>query len=307
MYSRRIVPAILGTVLILCAGAMPVSAADPTRAAPAAGIGGEPALTAEEQAASDRKIAAALRYLASPAARIAGRATLACATPNDTVSNTLGGAAQATAGLGGPTTQAGCEVPHGFLAVSARDQIKNFYCGPAVGQVIANYTWAVALNANKYTQGQIAVWMGTEISGGTSAPAMADGLDRATLGAPRRPANWDWVVTLLSDLDRDGTVGDQLHDFVRSNISGSRMALAISVKPHDINGRFHLSSWPRPVNSPGHWIAAYGWRGLYDGTDSSRLYYTDSSRDEGGATGIFFDPMRHIGGMIMDHTQRFVW
>jgi hypothetical protein len=85
------------------------------------------------------------------------------------------------------------------------------------------------------------------------------------------------------------------------------MALAISVKPHDVNGRFHLSSWPKPVNSPGHWITGYGWWGLYDGTNSSWMLYTDSSKDEGGATGSFWDPMRHIAGMIMDHTGRFVW
>ena len=29
--------------------------------------------------------------------------------------------------------------------------------------------------------------------------------------------------------------------------------------------------------------------------------------DEGGGTGTYWDPIRHIGGMIRDHTQRFVW
>ena len=114
------------------------------------------------------------------------------------------------------------------------------YCGPAVGQVIANYTWAVPLQANKYTQSQIAVWMATDANGGTSAFTMEDGLERATAGAPRRPATWDWVVTRLEDTDLDGTFGDQLHDYVRANMTGSGMALAISVKPHDPNGRFHL-------------------------------------------------------------------
>ena len=149
--------------------------------------------------------------------------------------------------------------------------------------------------------------MRTDELGGTSAFTMADGLDIATARAPRRPPGWDWVVTTLDDTDHDGTFGDQLHDYVRANISGARMALAIPVLPHEKDGRYHLSSWPQPVNSPGHWIAAYGWRGLYDGTDYSRLYYTDSSEDEGGSTGRFWDPMRHIGGMIRDHTQRFVW
>jgi hypothetical protein len=42
-------------------------------------------------------------------------------------------------------------------------------------------------------------------------------------------------------------------------------------------------------------------------SDTSLLYYTDSSKDEGGGTGRYWDPIRHIAGMIRDHTQMFVW
>jgi len=303
MFSKRIALAMLGAALILASGAVPVSAAGPARAVPTA----ERPLSPDEQAASNRKVAAAMNYLASAQARSFGLVTLACATPEGTAPSTNELKRDDLSALGGPSIAADCDVPSDFLGVSARDQTRGHYCGPAVGQVIANYTWAVPLNANKYTQAQIAVWMRTDELGGTSAFTMADGLDVATARAPRRPPNWDWVVTRLEDTDHDGTFGDQLHDYVRSNISGMRMALAIPVLPHERDGRFHLSSWPQPVDSPGHWIAAYGWRGLYDGTDSSRLYYTDSSEDEGGSTGRFWDPMRHIGGMIRDHTQRFVW
>jgi hypothetical protein len=303
MFSRRIALAMLVAALILAAGAKPVSAAGPARSGPIV----ERPLSPEEQAASDRKVTAALHYLASASAQAFGRVTLACATPDGGTPQATRSERQDLSALGGPSTTADCDVPSDFLGVSARDQTRGHYCGPAVGQVIANYTWAVQLDANKYTQAKIAVWMRTDELGGTSAFTMADGLDIATARAPRLPANWDWVVTTLEDTDRDGTVGDQLHNYVRANISGARMALAIPLKPHEKNGRFHLSSWPQPVSSPGHWIAAYGWRGLYDGTDFSRLYYTDSSEDEGGSTGRFWDPMRHIGGMIRDHTQRFVW
>lgn len=297
MFSRRIPMAVLSAIWILAAAAGPAGAATPTR-----GLVGERPLAPDEQAASDRKLAAAQRYLASPAARAAGRATLACVRPDGTPRPTGSG----TDTPDDPSTDA-CDLPNGFLPVSARDQLRGHWCGPAAGQVIANYTWAIALNANKYTQGQIAGWMQTDQNGGTSAFTMEDGLERATAGAPRRPAGWDWVVTNLTDSDHDGTVGDQLHDFVRANVSGSKMALAIPVLPHEAGGRFHLSSWPHPVESPGHWIAAYGWKGLFDGTNAAKLFYTDSSEDEGGATGKFWDPMRYIGGMIMDHTRRFVW
>ena len=291
MFSRRIVPAIVGAVVILGAGAMPVAAAKPTPAAPIA----ERPLSTEEQAASDRKVAAAMAYLASPAARSAERATLDCVTPNGAVP------------AGDAVAAGGCEIPQAFLPVSARDQIRGHYCGPAVGQVIANYTWAMPADKNKYTQAKLAAWMQTDANGGTSAHTMEDGLELATAGAPRRPSNWDWVVTYLRDADGNGGVGDEFFDFVRANISGSRMPLAIPVKPHEPGGRFHLESWPHPVDSPGHWIAGYGWMGLYDGTNSSQVFYTDSSEDEGGSTGKFADPMRHVAGMIRDHTQRFVW
>jgi len=296
MFSRRVFMAVLNAIWILAAAAGPAAAATPTRV-----VAGERPLTAEEQSASDRKVAAAQRYVASSEARAAVRVSLVCVTPEGVVprGTTAGDAETNATGCGG--------VPSDFLAVSARDQVRNTYCGPAVGQVIANYTWAMAANANKYTQAQLAAWMQTDRLGGTSAFTLEDGLELGTAGAPRRPAGWDWVVTNLTDSDRDGTFGDQLHDFVRANVSGSRMGLAIPVLPYENGGRFHLSSWPRPVNSPGHWISAYGWYGMYDGTNVSRLYYTDSSRDEGGATGKFWDPMRHVGGMIMDHTGRFVW
>jgi hypothetical protein len=288
VFSRRILLATACAMLIVTATVSPAAAGRPTRPAPTA----ERPLSPEERAAADRKLAIAQAYLSSEEARAAGRATLACVSPT---------------GAGTKATTNACYVPADYLPVSARDQVKAFYCGPAVGQVIANYAWAVAAGANRYTQAVIAGWMGTDRLGSTNAYALRDGLNIATDGSPRRPSDFVWVVTELKDSDRDGTFGDQLHDAVRANVSGANMPLAMSVKPHDVNGRFHLSSWPRPVNSIGHWISAFGWYGLYDGTNFSQLHYTDSSGDEGGGTGKYFDPMRHIAGMIMDHHGRFVW
>jgi hypothetical protein len=268
--------------------AMPASAARPTRPP----SGGERPLTAEELAAAQRKVAAAEAYEASIAAAGTDLVSLACVTPESQTES--------------QTTQA-CAPPQGFLGVEARDQIFGHYCGPAVGQVIANYSWAMGAGANKYSQAKIAGWMLTDSLGRTDAPYMEDGLEAATAGSPRRPAGWDWVVLNLTDTDRDGTAADQLHSYVRSNISGARMPMAIPVKPHDRLSDFHLSSWQQPVASVGHWIAVYGWLGTWIGGDSARTYYTDSSKDEGGATGKFWDPTRHIAMMIGEHTGRIVW
>ena len=286
MFTRRIAMAALSGVLLSALTVVPAAAAGPKPP------GVEAPITAEQRAASDRKVAAARAYLADVAARGVDLVSLACVTPTGVTSN---------AG-----TQA-CYVPQGYLPVEARDQVNGFYCGPAVGQVIANYAWASAPGGNKYTQAKIAGWMGTDLYGGTSSQNLANGLETATKGAPRRPAVWQWVVTPLSDSDRDRHTGDELQGFVRANISGSKMPLAFSLKPHDPNSRYHLASWPRPVVSVGHWISIYGWYSNFTGSETARIYYTDSSRDEGGGTGKYWDPTLHIAALIREHTRVFVW
>ena len=286
MSTRRIAMAAMSGVLMSALTVAPAGAAGP-KPPP-----GEAALTADQRAASDRKIAAAQAYLSAIATNGADLVSLQCVTPT------------------GVTSQAGtqaCSVPQGYLPVEARDQINGIYCGPAVGQVIANYTWAMGSGLNKYTQTRIASWMGTDTFGGTSSQNLANGLEAATKGAPRRPAIWQWVVSPLTDSDRDGHTGDELQGFVRANVSGSKMPLAFSLKPHDPNSRYHLVSWPRPVVSVGHWISAYGWYSNFTGSETARIYYTDSSRDEGGSTGKYWDPTLHIAAMIREHTRVFVW
>lgn len=298
MPIRRTIAAMLTAVVLSTFAIGPAHAARPVAPPPKPPVGAsERPLTPEEQAASDRKVASAEAYIASIEREGSHLVSLACVSPNAT---------DADAGSDSATAQA-CTVPQAYLPVAARDQIRGHYCGPAVGQVIANYTWAVSSSANKYSQTKIAGWMQTDVKGYTNAPELALGLDRATSGSPRRPASWAWVVTNLTDSDRDGILGDQLQDYVRANVSGSRMPLALAVKPYDPMGRYHLSSWSRPVSSPGHWIAAYGWYSYWAGNDFSRIYYTDSSKDEGGSTGKYWDPTRHLAEMIRVHTGRFVW
>jgi hypothetical protein len=291
MLTRRTFATVMTATLLTLPAVAPAAAAKPTRP-PAPPPGDERPLTAQELAASERRIAAAEAHAAESAASGDDLVSLACVTPQST---TLTSTAQA------------CAVPQGFLSVEARDQTLSHYCGPAVGQVIANYSWAMSAGGNKYTQGRIAGWMGTDAYGQTDAPRLEDGLEAATTGSPRRPANWDWVVTDLRDRDGDQSTGDELHSYVRSNVSTSRMPLAIPVKPHASSSNFNLPSWPKPVASVGHWIGVYGWYSTWNGGDTARTYYTDSSRDEGGATGKFWLPTRHLAFLVGEHTRRFVW
>lgn len=311
MGSRRFFLASLTAALALTATSGPALAKKPDPAGP-----DDRPPTAQERAASDRKAAAAERYVDSTEASGDDLVTLACAVP---MSGTSGAEASSleTADDRAVTPDAGqaeiaplaCWVPQGFLAVEARDQINGWYCGPAVGQVIANYSWAMPAGANKYLQRDIAVWMSTDINGGTGSWNMERGLETATWGSPRRPAGWDWLVTRLEDTDRDGWVGDQLDAYVRSNISQSRMPLAISVKPYapDSPSGAHLSSWLQPVWSVGHWVSIYGWMFVHDGTDRARMYFTDSSKDEGGGTGKYWTSTRWFTLMILEHTRLIVW
>ena len=290
MFTKRVALAAAGGVVLTTMLAGPVSAAKPTK--PPAEAPTERPLTADEQAAAERKLAASDVYLASVVRERSDLLSLSCVTPTGTDPQAQ--------------TQA-CTVPQGYLSVTARDQTRSTYCGPATGQVIANYTWAVAAGANKYTQAKIAGWMKTDLNGGTGAHELEDGLELGTQGSPRRPAGWDWVVMDVRDRDGDGHTGDELQGYVRSNVSSSKMPLAIPVKPHDPRSTYYLVSWPKAIASVGHWIAAYGWYGSYNGTIFSRIYYTDSSKDEGGSTGKFWDPTRDIAALIAEHTRRIVW
>ncbi len=301
MFSRRIAMAVLCAMLMSALTVAPAAAAKPSKPPPAQLE--ERPLTPEEEAQSDAKVAAANAYLAGVAASGADLATLNCVTPTATTDSTT---EDTEASTDGAAIQA-CYVPQGFITVYARDQAYGHYCGPAVGQVIANYSWAVASTANRYSQGTIAGWMATDANGQTTAEWMEVGLEKATAGAPRRPANWNWVVTYVRDYNGNGGTGDEVFSYLRSNISGSKMPLAIPVKPHASGATYWLASWPRAVASVGHWIAAYGWVGVYSGTSYSRLYFTDSSKDEGGSTGKFYNSVLSIAWMISRHTGRLVW
>ena len=290
MFTKRVACAAASGLVLTTMLAGPVSAARPD--APPPDAPAERPLTPDEQAAAEQKLAISDAYLRSVASQGSDLLPLSCVTPTGT--DPLA------------ETQT-CAVPQGYLSVTARDQVKNTYCGPATGQVIANYSWAVAAGTDRYTQAKIAGWMKTDLNGGTGAPELEDGLELGTQGSPRRPAGWDWVVLDVSDRDGDGHTGDELQGYVRSNVSNAKMPLAVPVKPHDPGSNYYLVSWPKAIRSVGHWIAAYGWYGTYNGTTFSRIYYTDSSRDEGGSTGKFWDPTRDIAALIKEHTRRIVW
>lgn len=306
MFSRRMLVAALSAMLILGAGVVPaagrpVPTLPPVQVVPIDEVepASERALTPAEQAISDAKIAEADAYVTGPGRPLLG---LACVSPL-----AAGSEITDTAAPGIDATAGGCAIPSGFLVVAARNQERNHYCGPAVGQVISNYAWKAAATTNKYPQTTIAGWMKTDAMGQTSAPELASGLQKATVASPRHPVGFTWAVTPLTDLNRNGSSADELHNYIRTAVSHWKMPMAIAVKPNSPTSRYNLASWPNVVSTAGHWITAYGWYNFYVGNHAARIYYADSSENQGGGTGTYWNSTLSLAAMIGEHTGRFVW
>jgi hypothetical protein len=175
---------------------------------------------------------------------------------------------------------------YGFLSTYARDQDTWFYCGPATVQVVSNKQWGIYSsndNTNKYTQQKISdTWTYTDTNGLTSPYREEVGLNGSTSG--HKPAGFVYLRYQV-------TSGSDWHNKVVTDVSDWGMPLTASVAPHDPGASYFLSSWPNPTSTgAAHWIVIRGWYGLWDGSMTPYVYYNDSSRDEGGATGAFSDP-----------------
>ena len=171
-----------------------------------------------------------------------------------------------------------------FVAIYPRQQVKNYFCGPATVQQVINYTrgiysWAQA--DNWFGQQQISDWwLKADANGGTSPYMERVGMNAGS----RLPAGFTYY-------ERQVTSGADWHSKVITDVTGWNMPMTAAVAPRDIGFPYFLSSWAnsRPVNT-GHWIVMRGYYGKWDGTRTPLVYYTDSSGGSGGATGRFYDP-----------------
>ena len=97
--------------------------------------------------------------------------------------------------------------------------MKSHYCGPAVGQVIANYAWADGGRREQVHADDDRAWMKTDVNGLTNAPELAAGLRPATPADPARRRSGRGRVTDLRDRDGSGSTVDELQDFLVTAIS----------------------------------------------------------------------------------------
>ncbi len=177
------------------------------------------------------------------------------------------------------------------LATRARQQITNYNCGPAAGQVVVNWSrdyifsnttaaGAQDLSINWKKQSTIAGYMGTTTAG-TGGAALAAGLNNQS--AVLKP-----VPLWFYSYDPTGTK-QNFHNRVVTDIWEYEMPLILATVPHDAGvGSTHLASWPNVHAGAHHWITIRGYNGLY-GSTSPTMQYNDSSGGYGGGTGAYSD------------------
>ena len=180
------------------------------------------------------------------------------------------------------------------LGTKARQQNNYFYCGPASGQVVINWTRGI-INGNNdgedpttnwRRQSKIAEWMRTTTSG-TSGANLAIGLNNPSAVVKPTP---DWVYSYADN----GTV-QELYNKIDTDVAAFNMPLVIATAPHISGaGIYYLESWPFVVNSARHWIVIRGYDGVWGGLTPILVKYQDSSAGYGGSTGAFDDTIQVV-------------
>jgi hypothetical protein len=207
-------------------------------------------------------------------------------------------------------------VPRSYaLATYARNQNNGFYCGPATAQVIINHSRGVYsantngenADTNYKKQSFIATrllwyntsasrWENTNTIGQTNAYMLRNGLNELA----DLPSGFTYAVVPT------GT-GSEWHSKIITDTYTWRMAFAASVKMTSTTRR--LISWAAIARGVEvrHWLTIRGYNGFWDGTDTAKVLYNDSTADLGGGTGSYSDSSLKVWQLNTSHTARVVW
>ncbi len=221
-------------------------------------------------------------------------------------------------GVGAPlATDSSCVyVPRSYtLTTYARNQNNGYYCGPATAQVIINHSRGVyssntsgenvATNYKKQSyiatrllwyNSALARWENTNTIGQTNAYMLRNGLNELA----GLPSGFAYAVVPT------GT-GSEWHSKIITDTYTWRMAFAASVKMTSTTRR--LVSW-EPIAkgvTVKHWLAIRGYNGFWDGTDTAKVSYNDSTAYLGGGTGSYSDSSLKMWQLNTSHTARVVW
>jgi hypothetical protein len=162
------------------------------------------------------------------------------------------------------------------LGTQSREQYKSYYCGPASGQVVINYTRGVSspnldgqnAGTNYMVQTDLADAMGTD-SGGTWGADVASTVN-------------EFAITPYSGFYHFQAPGDgaTFHSWAEYDIAGYGVPVVAEVVPHDQGVQYFLPNWPK-VMTTNHFIVVRGYDGFWDGTDDPVMYYNDSASPSG--------------------------
>jgi hypothetical protein len=277
-----------GFAILLAIMALTATAATPALAKPPHSPSGQPehdtyipTRTPAEAAIERRKmaIAAAIRgmspgYTAFQVRDVGVMSPTACETSCDYDWGGSGGGGSGSTGGGTGVIPPSNRV---VLEVRARHQSTTYWCGPASGQVVINYSRGYVYDSlngdstatNWKTQDTIAAWMKTNENSGTLGSNLAAALNRPDAVLKPIP-EWSYVYSTNVD-------GSDMHSKLVTDVAQFEMPILIAVKPHKPDAAYWLPSWPREAGNAKHWIAIYGYDGLWDGTDGPTVFYTESA------------------------------
>lgn len=193
------------------------------------------------------------------------------------------------------------------LPVRARHQSTTYWCGPASGQVVINYSRGYVYDSlngdststNWKTQATIASWMKTTQSAGTLGGNLAAALNRSD--AVLKPVP-EWTYLYARNTD-----GEDMHAKVIADVHLFAMPLVIAVKPHKADADYWLPSWPREAIGAKHWVVIYGYDGLWDGTDGPTVYYTESSGNGSKNPGLYVVSSMTMWKVNQYNASTIVW
>ena len=180
------------------------------------------------------------------------------------------------------------------LATRARQQNNYYFCGPASGQVVINWSRGI-INGNNdgedattnwRRQSKVAEWMGTTTAG-TGGANLASGLNNPS--AVLKPTS-DWVYIYA-----DNGTTQALYQKIVTDVAVYGMPLVLATAPHISGaGVYYLESWPKVAAGAHHWIVLRGYDGAWGNPSAISIKYQDSSAGYGGATGAFDDSLAVI-------------
>lgn len=291
--KRRFIIAITLTVLFSQVSLGDLAAKDP----PAVTVGGgDPPsddrvlpLSAEQRASRDRKEAMIAQVAQASAAGEVG--TMSCPVPN--------GETNAVEGMDSELSSCGATPRKWTLPASPRQQANYYYCGPAVVQVVSNYSWAYA-SSNKYSQSTISQrWTKTDATKQTYLGDFIYGMN----GASRLPYGFVYAQKHQPSFST-------WHTTIVSGIYNWRMPLAAGVRPHEHGAYYYIVSWPVP-KSAGHYIGIFGYDGFASTSNLSRkVYYTDTAGPYAAAgvkAGNFWDISYDVYKTMMMNNGNMVY